>query len=132
VPIEAARRLAPAGFVIGRSVHSVHEAIAAAGADYVIAGTVFATASKGAGAALLDVDGLRAIVDAAVAPVLAIGGVDDSRLDEIAAAGAAGFAAIGLFTASHDNAHPSGCRVAELRQIVKSARSRFDRPNTTP
>ena len=132
IPIRDARRLASAGFLIGRSVHGVAEAIAAADADYLIAGTVFRTASKAADAPLLGIDGLRAIVAAVDRPVLAIGGMAGERIGEAAAAGAAGLAAIGLFVASHPDAEVDGCRVAELRQTVKSARSRFDRPNLTP
>ena len=41
IAVAAARRIPPDGFLIGRSVHSVDEAGEAAGADYVIAGTVF-------------------------------------------------------------------------------------------
>ncbi|MCU1382235.1 MAG: thiE [Acidobacteria bacterium] len=132
IPIAAARRWAPPGFLVGRSVHGVADAIDAGGADYLIAGTVFATRSKPADAPLLGLEGLRSIVARAPAPVLAIGGVSVERLDDIAAAGAAGFAAIGLFMASHPGAEPSGCGVVELRQTVKAARARFDRLNTTP
>ena len=132
IPIGSARRLAPAGFLIGRSVHGLEEAIAAEGADYLIAGTVFPSASKAAATPLLGIDGLRAIVRAVDRPVLAIGGVSSERIGEVAAAGAAGFAAIGLFVASHPHPEGGGCRVAELGQAVKNARSRFDRLNTTP
>jgi thiamine-phosphate pyrophosphorylase len=132
LPVDAARRLAPHGFLIGRSVHAAAEAIAASAADYLIAGTVFATASKRADAPLLGVDGLRALVKAVSIPVLAIGGVGPERIGEVAAAGAAGFAAIGMFMASHPDTDPAECGVVELRQIVTSARAWFDRPNTTP
>ena len=132
IPVDQARRLAPAGFLIGRSVHGLEEAIGAAGADYLIAGTVFASASKPADARLLGIEGLRSIVTAVPRPILAIGGIEQERLGEVAAAGAAGFAAIGLFMASQPDAEVAGCRVVELRQTVKKARSRFDRPNTTP
>jgi thiamine-phosphate diphosphorylase len=132
IPVAAARRLAPPGFLIGRSVHGVSEAIAAADADYLVAGTVFPSASKAAGTPLLGVEGLRAIVRAVDRPVLAIGGVSEARIGEVADAGAAGFAAIGLFLRSHQDADARGDRLAELRQIVKGARSRFDRLNSTP
>jgi thiamine-phosphate diphosphorylase len=132
VPIAAARRIAPPGFLIGRSVHGVEEAVASTAADYLIAGTVFPSASKPGQARLLGVDGLRAIVNAVDRPVLAIGGIAGDRLGEVAAVGAAGFAAIGMFMASHPDAEAAGCRVVELRQTVKKARSRFDRPETTP
>ena len=70
---------------------------AAGPVDYLIAGTVFASRSKGAHAPLLGVDGLAEIVQAVSVPVLAIGGITPDRLEEIAAAGAAGAAGIGLF-----------------------------------
>lgn len=132
IPVSGARRLAPPGFLIGRSVHGVDEAIAAADADYLIAGTVFPSVSKAAAAPLLGLEGLRSIVRAVDRPVLAIGGIAGERIGEVAAAGAAGLAAIGLFMASRPDAQAAGCRVAELRQIVKGARSRFDRPQTSP
>jgi thiamine-phosphate pyrophosphorylase len=97
IPALQARRLAPAGFLIGRSVHGVDEVPATEGCDYLIAGTVFLSPSKDRRAPLLGLDGLRAIVCAARVPVLAIGGVTPDRFDEIAAAGAAGVAGIGLF-----------------------------------
>ena len=47
IPVETARSLAGDGLLIGRSVHSVESALDAsrAGADVVVFGTVFATAS---------------------------------------------------------------------------------------
>jgi thiamine-phosphate pyrophosphorylase len=100
VPVAEARRLLPAPRLVGRSVHSVQEAIAASDADYLIAGTVFPSASKSTGplaAELLGIEGLRAIVNASAVPVLAIGGITPDRIDSVLAAGAAGIAAIGLF-----------------------------------
>ncbi|HJZ71700.1 MAG TPA: thiamine phosphate synthase [Vicinamibacterales bacterium] len=125
-----ARRLAPAGFLVGRSVHGAGEAAAAADADYLIAGTVFPSRSKDPSHRLLGLDGLRAIVSASVAPVLAIGGVTAEHLDAIAAAGAAGIAAIGLFTRAADAVEHGGCGAFDLRAVVADARSRFDRVNT--
>ena len=132
IPIRDARRLAPAGFLIGRSVHGVDEAAAAAAADYLIAGTVFPSASKPGPGPLLGIEGLRAIVHAAGRPVLAIGGMAGERIGEAAAAGAAGVAAIGLFMAPHPDAEVDGCGAVDLRQTVNTVRSRFDRLNTTP
>lgn len=97
VPADAVRRIAPPGFLVGRSVHSAAEARAAGPVDYLIAGTVFSTSSKPDGGSLLGTDGLAEIVQAVSVPVLAIGGITSNRLDEIAAAGAAGVAGIGLF-----------------------------------
>lgn len=90
------RRIVPAGFLVGRSVHRPDDAAEAGDADYLIAGTVFPSESK-PGAPLIGLDGLRAIVRATPLPVLAIGGVTAGRFADIAAAGAAGVAGIALF-----------------------------------
>jgi thiamine-phosphate diphosphorylase len=118
VPIAAARRLAPPPFLVGRSVHSADEvvsaAVNAAGADYLIAGTVFPTASKPGVTTWLGLEGLRAVVRATTVPVLAIGGVTLERLVEVASTGAAGIAAIGLFESPR------------LVELVAQIRHRFD------
>jgi len=106
VPADAARRLAPAGFLIGRSVHGVDEAVAAGNVDYLIAGTVFSTPLKPAEVPLLGLDGLAEVVQAVSVPVLAIGGITEERLDEVAATGAAGIAGIGLFIEWFDRLEP--------------------------
>ena len=59
---DAVRRIAPPGFLVGRSVHNVNEARTAGPVDYLIAGTIFATASKPA-AVLLGVEGLASVVE---------------------------------------------------------------------
>jgi len=97
VPVEAARRLLAAPRLVGRSVHGIEEARSASGADYLIAGTVFSSASKPGAAELLGLAGLRAIVRATPIPVLAIGGITADRIADVLATGAAGIAAIGLF-----------------------------------
>lgn len=102
LPAAEARRIAPPGFLVGRSVHGVAEALAAGPVDYLIAGTVFRTPSKPADAPLLGIDGLAAVVTAVRVPVLAIGGITSDRVEEVVAAGAAGVAGIGLFIRRFD------------------------------
>jgi thiamine-phosphate pyrophosphorylase len=114
VAVADARRLAPNPFVIGRSVHNLDETRAAAGADYLVAGTVFQTTSKPGVVSLVGTEGLRRIAAASTAPVLAIGGITLDRLDAVAATGAAGIAAIGLFVDRH------------LADRLEEARRRFD------
>lgn len=130
IPVAAVRRIAPSPFMVGRSVHGVGELAAAEGADYLIAGTVFASTSKTDGHPLLGVDGLRAIADAASAPVFAIGGITLDRIGDAAAAGARGAAAIGLFMRDADRA--GGCRACPLETLVADARARFDSPISRP
>jgi thiamine-phosphate pyrophosphorylase len=99
-----AREIAPAGFLIGRSVHTAAEAVAAArsGVDYLIMGTVYPTASKPGDAPLCGLHGLRQACQAVTVPVLAIGGITTDKVDGVAAAGAAGVAAVGLFSSLLD------------------------------
>ena len=123
----AVRQLVPTGFVVGVSVHTVAEAVAAASsADYLVAGTVWPTDSKPSAQteALLGIEGLARIASAVTVPVLGIGGVTIDRLAAAARAGAAGAAAIGLFMSA--SADRIGCRACPLAEVVKSARSRFD------
>jgi thiamine-phosphate pyrophosphorylase len=93
------RALAPAGFLVGRSVHSLAEARAAeqAGADYLVFGTVFPTRSKPEGHPAAGLDALASVVAGVHVPVLAVGGVTTGQAPAVAATGAAGIAAIGMF-----------------------------------
>jgi thiamine-phosphate diphosphorylase len=98
-PASRLRTRAPRGFLIGRSVHSVADAVAAAaddGVDYLIFGTVFASGSKPDRPAA----GLRelaAVAGATRLPVLAIGGVTAGTIADVMRAGAAGVAGISMF-----------------------------------
>ena len=119
------RRIAPAGFLIGRSVHSVTEALRTAadgGADYLLFGTVFPTASK-PGQAAAGTTALAEVVVATSLPVLAVGGVTVATAPDVARAGAAGIAAIALF------AHGS---VESLHATVSAVITAFDTPAGVP
>lgn len=133
VPAAAVRSIAPPQFVIGRSVHAVSDVAAAgAGADYLIAGTVWPTSAKPADHPVLGVDGLSGIVRAASVPVLAIGGVTLDRLREVAARGGAGVAGIGLFMASGPGSTNLPCRAVPLVEVAAAARARFDTSAPAP
>jgi thiamine-phosphate diphosphorylase len=119
----AARELAPPPFLIGRSVHTTDEARQAADADYLIAGTVFPSRSKPDARSWLGTDGLRAIAAATHAPVLGIGGITLDRVADVAATGAAGIAAIALFT---------DVPASSLRALVADVRSLFDSARSAP
>ena len=100
LPVAAARRLVGGAALVGRSVHSVAAAVdaEAAGADYVVFGSVFASASH-PGRPAVGLEALRRVAAAVRIPVLAIGGIDERRAAACRKAGAAGFAAIGHFAA---------------------------------
>jgi len=96
LPVGAARRIVPAGFLLGISAETPDLALAAerSGADYVGTGPVYATGSKpDAG----DAVGLQRIAEVAAAiriPVVAIGGIDASNAADVVRAGATGIAVI--------------------------------------
>ncbi len=118
----AARSIAPPGFIIGQSVHRLDEAVEAAPhADYLIAGTVFATPSKASSGGLLGTEGLAAIARAVHIPVLAIGGVTLATARDVASCGVAGIAGIGLFLP----------QAMTMTQVVARVRAAFERPHTT-
>ena len=103
-PASKVRACAPRGFLIGRSVHSVSNAIVAAegdALDYLIFGTVFPSGSKPDRPAA----GLRELSAAASAtrlPVLAIGGMTSGRIADVMRVGAAGVAGISMFDTPSD------------------------------
>ncbi|MBM3777091.1 MAG: thiamine phosphate synthase [Acidimicrobiia bacterium] len=99
VPAARLRPAVPAGFLIGRSVHGLVEAVdvvAAGGVDYLLLGTVFPSSSKPdrepCGTRLL-----AAVARSVPVPVLGIGGIAPATLPIVAATGAAGVAGISLF-----------------------------------
>ena len=94
VPLADARRIAPA-LIIGVSTHSVAQVEAAAGADYLGFGPVFATRTKRDPDPVQGIAGLRAAVAAArKTPVVAIGGIEPHAVSDIYAAGATAICAI--------------------------------------
>lgn len=98
IPVRDARRLL-GELLIGRSVHSREGAVVAEqdGADYVIYGPVWPSASHPE-AVPVGVDALGDVARAVRIPVLAIGGITEARIAECHRAGAAGYAAIRLFS----------------------------------
>jgi len=97
IEVAGARRLMR-GRLVGRSVHSLENALQAEreGADYVIFGPVWESASHPASRPV-GVEALAEVSHALHIPVVAIGGVTFERIAQCHAAGAAGYAAIGLF-----------------------------------
>jgi thiamine-phosphate pyrophosphorylase len=94
------RTMVPAGFVLGRSVHSLRDvdaALAGGGYDYLLFGAVFPSAGKPPDHPVAGLDGLAAACGRSPVPVIAIGGIDAARLADVATTGAAGFAGIGMF-----------------------------------
>lgn len=98
LPVAAARRLLGVNPLVGRSVHDLTGALAAAGdgASYVLFGPVFPTLThperRGAG-----LHALAALSAAVPIPVIAVGGVSRNTVAACLEAGAAGHAAIRMY-----------------------------------
>ncbi len=98
LPVSAARKLLGAGAFVGRSVHDLAGAVAAAnaGASHLVFGPVFSTPTHpgrpGAG-----MGALAAVCAAVTIPVIAIGGLDRETADACLEVGAAGHAAIRMY-----------------------------------
>jgi thiamine-phosphate pyrophosphorylase len=102
LPVSALREIAPAGFLVGASVHSEAEARDAAGqgADFIVFGPVYDTASKRRYGLPQGLAALETVIRAVDRPVLAVGGLTPERVPEVLAAGAAGVAVIGAIYAA--------------------------------
>ena len=97
--VAAARELLGHDRLIGRSVHSIEGAVAAEleGADYLVLGTIFPTASH-PGAETGGLDLVRAATNAVRIPVLGIGGITAGNAAAVMDAGASGIAVITAIT----------------------------------
>jgi len=87
--VAAARELVGRPCIIGKSTHSIQQAIRsqADGADYIGFGPLFATATKPSAEAIGLAD-IRAVHQQVTIPVYCIGGIKVGNLSEVLAAGA--------------------------------------------
>jgi thiamine-phosphate pyrophosphorylase len=103
LPVQNAVHLAGCRLLVGRSVHSLDEAIKASqdGADYLTFGHVYPTSTH-PGLPPRGLAELRAIVDAAEVPVLAIGGITVDNIEAVLQTGCAGVAVISAILSDAD------------------------------
>ena len=114
------RSLVPKDFLVGVSVGSVAEALAAEadGADYVAVSPVFSTASKHDAGDGHGLDTARAICDAVSVPVVGIGGLNKNNIPEVISAGIEGIAVISAVVSQED----ISASAAELSAIIAEAK----------
>lgn len=116
LPLSAVRSMR-ADWMVGVSVHSVEEAASATGADFIVAGTIWPSAShpdrEGAG-----LERLHTLATTTAAPVIAIGGVTPERASTARAAGAAGVA---VLTGVWHEADPVGAAEAYVDAMNSGA-----------
>lgn len=116
LPLPMVRQLAGEDYLLGASVHSQEEARAAVanGADFLIAGTIFASHSH-PGEPPSGLDLLHDIKQTLPAyPLLAIGGITSENAEQAMVAGADGVAVISAILGATDVA----CAVRELRTAI--------------
>lgn len=120
LPLPEARAVLRAigrSIVVGVSTHNLAQARAAAGADYIGFGPVFATGSKLNPDPIVGLAALAEVARAVDVPVVAIGGI---TLDQIGPVAAAGAAAAAVIAAVNNAADPT----AAGRAVAAA----FDRP----
>lgn len=90
LPYQEARRLLGRNKIIGITVHTVEEAMAAEslGADYLGVSPIFPTTTKLDAGGRCGVDGLRSIRQTCRIPIVAIGGINLSNVGAVIEAGA--------------------------------------------
>lgn len=100
LPVAEVRRCVAADFLIAASTHSEAEAQAAErdGADFIVCGPVYDTPSKRGYGAPLGIEAFTEVCRLVRVPVFALGGINLDNFRAALANGAAGIAAIGLFT----------------------------------
>ncbi len=103
LPVPVVRRLVPDGWIVGASTNNAGEARSAEadGADYVSVGNLFGTTSKDDTRPATP-DTLREVKAAVRVPVCAIGGIDDTNIAAVIAAGADMAAVISAVMAADD------------------------------
>jgi thiamine-phosphate pyrophosphorylase len=103
LPVSAVRRLVSPEMIVGCSTNNPEEArrAEADGADYVSVGRLFPTGSK-ADTRPATTETLRAVKAAMSLPVCAIGGINETNIDEVVAAGADMAAVIAAVVAAPD------------------------------
>ncbi len=104
IPLHAAGRAVPPGFLIGVSTDDPAAASQAEqhGAAYIGCGAVFGTTSKDVGGEAIGTAQLQRVVHAVRIPVVGIGGIDTANVGGVAATGAAGAAVIGAVMKASD------------------------------
>jgi thiamine-phosphate pyrophosphorylase len=103
-PVPLARKLLGPHALIGGSAGNIEEALKCLsdGVDYIGSGPVYGTKTKSDAGNAIGVETIRSIKEKISLPVIAIGGITVSNVDELIAAGAYGVAVISAVCLSDD------------------------------
>ena len=114
------RKIAGSRLIVGVSAHNVGEALAAetAGADYLGCGAVFGSATK-SNVSALPPETLKNIAASVKIPVVAIGGINENNIMQLAGTGIDGVAVISAIFAAENIESKCG----ELKKLVEKIRA---------
>ena len=118
IPAKIIKNSFPAEMLVGVSTHSLDEVdqVRSNGADFAVFGPIYSTPSKTAFGLPQGIEELKRVVQAVSGfPVFALGGINETNMFESLDAGAAGIAAIRLFSESND-----------LSQVVRKIQERCE------
>jgi len=113
-PVPVARQLLGPGKLIGVSTHNLEEIAAAAGADFLVFGPVYATPSKAKYGEPQGLIRLRQALTQSPLPLFAIGGITVERVLEVLRTGAHGIAVISALSAAPDPAQAANDLLLQL------------------
>jgi thiamine-phosphate diphosphorylase len=104
LPVGAARRVSPPGFLLGVSAESVELAVQAEaeGADYLGVGPVYATGSKADAGEPIGLGRIAEVAASVRIPVVGIGGIGIGNARSVVESGAAGVAVISAVMRADD------------------------------
>ncbi len=104
MPIDKIRKRIGDDLLFGYSSHSLGEALVSekAGADYVALGAIFPTKTKGEGHPVQGIDRLEELVSAVTIPVVAIGGIDRTNINQVLTTGVDAIAMITALSEAHN------------------------------
>jgi thiamine-phosphate pyrophosphorylase len=116
IPVETARTLLGSQKLIGVSIHTLEEAkeVEQSGANFILFGPVYFTASKAAYGSPQGLSALKTIVDNISLPVYAIGGI---TLENIESTKKTGVRGVALISAIVSAANPKEAAEKMLRQL---------------
>jgi thiamine-phosphate pyrophosphorylase len=118
LPLAEARRILPVSMLIGCSTHSTAEAVRAQanGADYVAVGSIYPTTSKEK-FRLVGPETLRRVRSRVSVPLIAIGGINHSNVQEVMKTGADGVAVISAVLGADDVERAARRLAAKMKRI---------------
>lgn len=117
-PLAAVRQLVGDKMIIGISTHSPEQAQEAvvSGADYIGVGPIFKTSTKKNVCQPVGLEYLKYVVKNISLPFVAIGGIKQSNVSEVAACGAKCIALVTEITQAQD----MGAKISDLRKMLKN------------